>query len=123
MKQFILLTVLTILMGFGTVPVYADVLPCKVSTAQEMDKCTNQLNSGTVSSIEVTKPILCTNTNLCRFTITSTSGGTIFGTPGSGAGFFRNGAGSYNSGVYGAPVFQFTNASNITVANLIFEDN
>lgn len=110
-----------ILLSLSVSPAVAAGTTCKASTAQEVGQCINQLNSGSITTIEVTAKINCTVDNKCQYNITTTKGGAIFGTPGSGAGFFRSG--DYTKGAFGAPVFKLTGAANVTISNLLFDDN
>lgn len=139
MRQSIIIFLLFILIGNG-IPEFTDAASenvnnsgnqniggviadgnCKASTVEGLSQCIVQLNSGSVSSIEVTSKIFCNETSQCRFTITTTKGGSIVGTPGSGAGFFRSG--NYTKEVFGAPIFRVSGASNITLSNLSFNDD
>lgn len=102
-------------------PIHAAGTTCMASTTQEVSQCVNQLNAGSITTIEVTAKINCTVDNPCKYNITTTKGGLIFGTPGADAGFYRSG--DYLAGAFGAPVFKIANASNLTISDLVFNDD
>ena len=91
--------------------------PCQVSDASMLKDCTNQVRKGVRDAIEITAPLTCTGPGACLVDLTGvTRPVVVFGTPGAGAGFMRSDSYTY-------PIVDVSRGANITIANLVFDEN
>jgi len=89
---------------------------CDVSDVNTLVSCVAAVRSGTTANVRFTAIVNCTGTNTCLVDFTSVHGPvTLFGAPGVAAGFLRTDTYSY-------PILRVNSASNITIANLIFDE-
>ena len=89
---------------------------CDVSDVNTLVSCVAAVHSGTAANVRFTAMVNCSGTNTCLVDLTNVHGPvTLFGEPGVAAGFLRTDTYSY-------PILRVNSASNITIANLTFDE-
>jgi hypothetical protein len=89
---------------------------CDVSDLSTLATCVAALHSGATANVRFTATINCSGNGTCLVDLTNVHGPvTLFGAPGVNAGFLRTDSYSY-------PIVNISGASDITIANLTFDE-
>jgi parallel beta-helix repeat protein len=89
---------------------------CDVSDLGTLASCVAQVRSGTTANVRFTATVPCSGNAACLVDLTNVTGPvTFFGAAGVSSGFQR-------TDTYNYPIFNIANASNITIANLTFDE-
>jgi parallel beta-helix repeat protein len=89
---------------------------CNVSDLTTLASCVAAVRSGTIANIQFTAMLNCSGNDTCLVDLSNVQGPvTLFGAPGSSTGFER-------TDTYTYPILNISQASNITVANLTFNE-
>ena len=104
----------------GYVPPAAYVPPsgptCDVSDVSTLTSCVAAVRSGTIANVRFTATVPCSGNATCLVDLTNVRGPvTFFGAPGVSSGFLR-------TDTYTYPIFNINGASDITIANLTFDE-
>ena len=89
---------------------------CDVSDLSTLATCVAALHSGATANVRFTATINCSGNGTCLVDLTNVHGPvTLFGAPGVNAGFLRTDSYTY-------PIVNISGASDITIANLTFDE-
>jgi hypothetical protein len=89
---------------------------CDVSDVNTLNNCLAAVRSGATANVRFTAIVNCSGNNTCLVYLTNVHGPvTFFGAPGVTAGFLRTDTYSY-------PLLQFNGTSDVTIANLTFDE-
>lgn len=89
---------------------------CDVSDLSTLATCVAALHSGATANMRFTATINCSGNGTCLVDLTNVHGPvTLFGAPGVNAGFLRTDSYTY-------PIVNISGASDITIANLTFDE-
>ena len=89
---------------------------CDVSDLSTLATCVAALHSGATANVRFTATINCSGNGTCLVDLTNVHGPvTVFGAPGVNAGFLRTDSYTY-------PIVNISGASDITIANLTFDE-
>ena len=89
---------------------------CDVSDVNTLGSCVAAVRSGTTTNVRFKAMVNCSGTDNCLVDLTNVHGPvTFFGTQGVTAGFLR-------SDTYSYPILQLSGSSDITIANLTFDE-
>ena len=89
---------------------------CDVSDLSTLAICVAALHSGATANVRFTATINCSGNGTCLVDLTNVHGPvTLFGAPGVNAGFLRTDSYTY-------PIVNISGASDITIANLTFDE-
>ena len=89
---------------------------CDVSDVNTLNNCLAAVRSGATANVRFTAMVNCSGNNTCLVDLTNVHGPvTFFGAPGVAAGFLRTDTYSY-------PLLQVNSTSNVTIANLTFDE-
>lgn len=89
---------------------------CDVSDVSTLTNCVAAVRNGTTSNVRFTATVPCSGNATCLVDLTNVHGPvTFFGALGVSSGFLRTDSYTY-------PIFNVSNAANITIANLTFDE-
>ncbi len=89
---------------------------CDVSDVTTLGSCLTAVRNGTTTNVRFTAMVNCSGNNTCLVDLSNLHGPvTFFGAPGVTAGFLRTDTYSY-------PLLRIDSSSNITIANLTFDE-
>jgi parallel beta-helix repeat protein len=89
---------------------------CDVSDVSSLDTCVAAVRNGTTTMVRFTAMVNCSGNQTCLVDLSNVRGPvTYFGAPGITAGFLR-------TDTYTYPILNISSASNITIANLTFDE-
>jgi parallel beta-helix repeat protein len=89
---------------------------CDVSDVSTLDSCVAAVLSGATANVRFTAMVNCSGNNTCLVDLTNVHGPvTFFGAAGASAGFLRTDSYTY-------PIVNVSGASDITIANLTFDE-
>ncbi len=104
--------------GYVAPPVYVPPSgsTCDVSDLSTLATCVAALHSGATANVRFTATINCSGNGTCLVDLTNVHGPvTVFGAPGVNVGFLRTDSYTY-------PIVNISGASDITIANLTFDE-
>jgi parallel beta-helix repeat protein len=89
---------------------------CDVSDVSTLETCVAAVRSGSTTNVRFTATVNCSGNETCLVDVTNVHGPvTFFGAPGVSSGFLR-------TDTYTYPIFNISSASDITIANLTFNE-
>jgi parallel beta-helix repeat protein len=89
---------------------------CDVSDLTTLTNCVAAVRSGTITNVRFTAMVNCSGSGTCLVDLTNLHGPFVFfGAPGTNAGFLRTDSYTY-------PILNISGASDLTVANLTFDE-